>query len=140
MYFYLKTCFIPTLIDLLPLYWLIKSFHSTAYMYFYPQKMASEVPRPRLQDVYATTCQMYQFQISILCPSENGRDCYSLVGSRNLGDEAEMGACSCSINHTSALYPRRSACKHESSEMDIRIFCMGHFCWRKIITVTSHAK
>ena len=38
----------------IPPYWLIKSFHSTAYMYFCPQKMASEVPRPRSQGVYKT--------------------------------------------------------------------------------------
>ena len=36
----------------IPPYWLIKSFHSTVRMYFCPQKMASEVPRPRSQDVY----------------------------------------------------------------------------------------
>jgi len=36
----------------IPPYWLIKSFHSTAHMHFCPQKMASEVPRPRSQGVY----------------------------------------------------------------------------------------
>ena len=35
----------------IPPYWLIKSFHSTTHMYFCPQKMASEVPRPRSQGV-----------------------------------------------------------------------------------------
>jgi len=37
----------------IPPYWLIKSFHSTIHMNFFPQKMVSEVPRPRSQDFYS---------------------------------------------------------------------------------------
>ena len=54
----------------IPLYWLIKNFHSTIRMYFCPQKMVSEEPHPRSQDVQSKKKFITTIQIN-LCPNSS---------------------------------------------------------------------
>ena len=58
----------------------INKCHRTIITIFMPQPSRAS----RDSKVYTTTCRMYRCQITILCPNENDRDCYSLVGSMNL--------------------------------------------------------